>query len=217
MFCWLNVVRGIWRSWDVWISPFARRLLYGEKHWPITCRGQSSFKPIPPAPAKFRFFSFQRQRGFDSNNIAQLVPNCLLWDLYHSLLDVVTSRQLITMSSAATTRSVLRQSRLFFRQQYQRQSIRQASTTEQTAQKAKETAQQVKESTSSTVSKAQQGLSRVTSSAGPAISNAASSAGNALRKIGGRTGRLVNFVDCTKITHHSAYWKPRTNLWNFFF
>ena len=112
---------------------------------------------------------------------------------------------LFTMSSAATTRSVLRQSRLFFRQQYQRQSVRQASTTEQTAQKAKETAQQVKESTSSTVSKAQQGLSRVTSSAGPAISNAASSAGNALRRVGGRTGRLISCVDCTNLTPRSWY------------
>lgn len=57
-------------------------------------KGQSSFKPIPPTPAKFRFFSFQRQRGLDSNNIAQLVPTCLLGDFYHLLLDIVTSRQL---------------------------------------------------------------------------------------------------------------------------
>lgn len=43
-------------------------------------------------------------------------------------------------------------------------------------------------------SKAQQGLSKVTSAAGPAIAGAARGVGNALSKIGGRTGRLINFV-----------------------
>lgn len=46
----------------------------------------------------------------------------------------------------------------------------------------------------STTSKAQQGLSKVTSAAGPAISGAARGVGNALGKIGGRTGRLIGFV-----------------------
>ncbi|TQV98664.1 hypothetical protein V2A60_007620 [Cordyceps javanica] len=47
---------------------------------------------------------------------------------------------------------------------------------------------------SSAASKAQQGLSKVTSAAGPAIAGAARGVGNALGKIGGRTGRLINFV-----------------------
>ncbi|KAG5928433.1 hypothetical protein E4U42_000636 [Claviceps africana] len=45
-----------------------------------------------------------------------------------------------------------------------------------------------------TASKAQQGLSRVASAAGPAIAGAARGLGNTLSKIGGRTGRLIDFV-----------------------
>ncbi|KAM3509531.1 hypothetical protein MY10362_000525 [Beauveria mimosiformis] len=47
---------------------------------------------------------------------------------------------------------------------------------------------------SNAASKAQQGLSKVTSAAGPAIAGAARGVGNALGKIGGRTGRLINFI-----------------------
>ncbi|XXH05507.1 L-arabinitol 4-dehydrogenase [Hypoxylon texense] len=43
--------------------------------------------------------------------------------------------------------------------------------------------------------KAAQGLSRVTSSAGPAITNAAKGVANSLGKVGGRTGRLVAFIE----------------------
>lgn len=50
---------------------------------------------------------------------------------------------------------------------------------------------------STAASKAQQGLSKVTSAAGPAIAGAARGVGNALGKIGGRTGRLINFVQGT--------------------
>ncbi|KZZ92067.1 ATP synthase subunit g [Moelleriella libera RCEF 2490] len=46
-----------------------------------------------------------------------------------------------------------------------------------------------------TVSKAQQGLSRVASAAGPAIAGAAKGVGNVLGKMGGRTGRLVGFIE----------------------
>lgn len=88
-------------------------------------------------------------------------------------------------SSIASSRAVLRQSRFFGR----RTNLRQASTVSETASKAKET-------TSSAASKASQGLSRVTSSAGPAISGALTGARNALGKIGGRTGRLIAFVEC---------------------
>ncbi|KAK3177627.1 ATP synthase subunit G atp20 [Lecanicillium sp. MT-2017a] len=47
---------------------------------------------------------------------------------------------------------------------------------------------------STAASKAQQGLSKVTSAAGPAISGAARGVGNALSKVGGRTGRLIGFI-----------------------
>lgn len=87
------------------------------------------------------------------------------------------------MPAHIASRVALRQSRQLFRGQF-----RQASTASETAAKAKDTA-------SSTVSKASEGLSRVTSSAGPAISNAASSAQKALGRIGGRTGRLIAFVE----------------------
>ncbi|KAL1875319.1 hypothetical protein VTK73DRAFT_10156 [Phialemonium thermophilum] len=48
---------------------------------------------------------------------------------------------------------------------------------------------------SSAASKAAQGLSRVTSSAGPAIVNAAKGITGALSRVGGRTGRLIAFVE----------------------
>jgi hypothetical protein len=51
------------------------------------------------------------------------------------------------------------------------------------------------EAAKETATKAQQGLSRVTSAAGPAIVGAARGVGNALGKIGGRTGRLIGFVE----------------------
>lgn len=50
---------------------------------------------------------------------------------------------------------------------------------------------------STAASKAQQGLSKVTSAAGPAISGAARGVGNALSKVGGRTGRLIGFIQGT--------------------
>ncbi|KAL1963910.1 hypothetical protein VTN77DRAFT_7716 [Rasamsonia byssochlamydoides] len=82
------------------------------------------------------------------------------------------------------SRAVLRQSQFLFR----RTAIRHNSTTSQAASRAKETA-------SSVASKASEGLSRVTSTAGPAIASAAQNVGNALRKVGGRTGRVIAFID----------------------
>ncbi|TLS28981.1 hypothetical protein PpBr36_00732 [Pyricularia pennisetigena] len=46
-----------------------------------------------------------------------------------------------------------------------------------------------------TANKAAQGLTRVASAAGPAITNAAKGASEALGKVGGRTGRLIKFVE----------------------
>ncbi|KAG8408922.1 ATP synthase subunit G atp20 [Metarhizium acridum] len=56
-------------------------------------------------------------------------------------------------------------------------------------------ASKASEAAKETASKAQQGLSRVTSAAGPAIAGAARGVGNALGKIGGRTGRLIAFIE----------------------
>jgi F-type H+-transporting ATPase subunit g len=67
------------------------------------------------------------------------------------------------------------------------------------ANKATSTAKEAADKTASTAKeyagKAQEGLSRVSSSAGPAILYAAKSASGALSKVGGRTGRLVAFVE----------------------
>src|SRR5450755_3574131 len=98
------------------------------------------------------------------------------------------------MSAPPATRALLRQSRYLLR----RQNVRQASTTAETAAKAKdaagETASKAKDSASSAVSKASEGLSRVTSSGGSISSGAASGAANALNSVGGRTGRAIAFV-----------------------
>ncbi|KAF7510093.1 hypothetical protein GJ744_007197 [Endocarpon pusillum] len=80
-------------------------------------------------------------------------------------------------------RAILRQTRFLLR----RNNLRQASTTSEVATKAKETASQ-------TTSKASEGLSKVTSSAGGIIGSAASRAQNVMSRVGGRTGRLVSFV-----------------------
>ncbi|KAE8163866.1 mitochondrial ATP synthase g subunit-domain-containing protein [Aspergillus tamarii] len=85
---------------------------------------------------------------------------------------------------ATASRAVLRQSQFLTR----RTAVRYASSTSESAQKAGEAA-------SSAASKASEGLSRVTSTAGPALSNAAQGVGSALRKVGGRTGKVIAFVD----------------------
>jgi hypothetical protein len=81
-----------------------------------------------------------------------------------------------------------------------------AATTKQAAEAAKQTtskaASAVKETTAKATStaseytaRASQGLSRVTSAAGPAISGAAQGVSKALGRVGGRTGRLIAFVE----------------------
>ncbi|TGO45190.1 hypothetical protein BCON_0414g00050 [Botryotinia convoluta] len=69
------------------------------------------------------------------------------------------------------------------------------STSTKATEAAKDTAAKASEKASDFQSKASEGLSRVTSSAGPAISGAAKNLGNALGKIGGRTGRLIAFIE----------------------
>ncbi|KAI9820091.1 MAG: hypothetical protein M1832_003798 [Thelocarpon impressellum] len=92
--------------------------------------------------------------------------------------------------SVASSRAVLRHSRLLGRS-----SMRTNSTSAQASQAAADTVSKARATASSVTNKASQGLSRVTSSAGPVLSGAAQGAGKALRGVGGRTGRLVAFVD----------------------
>ncbi|KMU78043.1 hypothetical protein CISG_06805 [Coccidioides immitis RMSCC 3703] len=84
----------------------------------------------------------------------------------------------------AASRIALRQSRLLIR----RSAFRQNSTTSEAAAKTKDAA-------SSAAAKASEGLSKVKSSAGPAIAGAVSGIGSALKRVGGRTGRMVSFVE----------------------
>ncbi|SPQ18039.1 8d4430c6-1fca-4b1c-b0b1-b516ca340474 [Thermothielavioides terrestris] len=70
-----------------------------------------------------------------------------------------------------------------------------SSTTKQAAEAAKQAAAQSSSTASETTSKAAQGLSRVTSAAGPAIAKTAKGVSSALSRVGGRTGRLIAFVE----------------------
>jgi len=88
---------------------------------------------------------------------------------------------------ATASRAVLRQSQFLTR----RTAVRHASSSSEAASKASDKA-------SSTASKASEGLSRVTSSAGPALTNAAQGLGGALKKVGGRTGKVISFVECKR-------------------
>ncbi|KAK4136552.1 hypothetical protein BT67DRAFT_374432 [Trichocladium antarcticum] len=69
------------------------------------------------------------------------------------------------------------------------------SATTKAAEAAKQTASQASSAASEASARAAQGLSRVTSAAGPAIANAAKGVTGALGRVGGRTGRLVAFVE----------------------
>ncbi|KAG8630235.1 hypothetical protein KVT40_001854 [Elsinoe batatas] len=74
---------------------------------------------------------------------------------------------------------------------------RAASTTSEASNAAAQGASKAKEAAGGAASKASEGLSRVTSSAGPALNKAGAALGNAanaLGKVGGRTGRLITFV-----------------------
>ncbi|RJE21026.1 hypothetical protein PHISCL_06647 [Aspergillus sclerotialis] len=82
------------------------------------------------------------------------------------------------------SRAVLRQSQLLA----QRTPIRHASSTSEAASKGASKGAEA-------ASKASQGLSRATSAAVPMLTNAASSAASALRNVGGRTGKIISFVD----------------------
>ncbi|KAL8709665.1 MAG: hypothetical protein Q9220_005605 [cf. Caloplaca sp. 1 TL-2023] len=93
--------------------------------------------------------------------------------------------------AAPVNRLMLRQARNFGGRSGQRY----ASTTSQAADAVSSTATKSKEAASNATSKASQGLSRVTSSAGPALNGAVQGVSNALGRIGGRTGKLITFVE----------------------
>jgi len=107
----------------------------------------------------------------------------------------------------ALPRAAMRQSQSLLR----RTNLRHASSATEAASNAAAKAQ---ETGSSAVSKASQGLSRVTSSAGPAITGAARGAGNALKKIGGRTGRFIGFVECELLKYWHVWFCPGTIAWD---
>ncbi|KAI4216630.1 MAG: hypothetical protein LQ351_001119 [Letrouitia transgressa] len=94
----------------------------------------------------------------------------------------------------AASRLVLRHARPLVR----RLGLRHATTTAKAAEATSNAAAKSKDAASDITSKASQGLSRVTSSAGPAISGAAQGVSRALGRIGGRTGRLISFVEYPK-------------------
>ena len=85
-----------------------------------------------------------------------------------------------------------------------------SSTTEKAAGAAKETAAKAGQVASEYQAKAAQGLSRVTSAAGPALMGAARGITGALGKIGGRTGRLIAFVESMSAV---APWREREDQW----
>lgn len=64
-----------------------------------------------------------------------------------------------------------------------------------TAQKATEAAKDTAGKAKEYQARASEGLSRVTSAAGPAIAGVARAASGTLGKIGGRTGRLIAFIE----------------------
>ncbi|KAI1871931.1 uncharacterized protein JN550_004134 [Neoarthrinium moseri] len=103
-------------------------------------------------------------------------------------------------SPMALSRPVLRQSGAL------RMAARrfESTTTAKATEGAKDAASKASSTASQYASKAQEGLSKVTSSAGPAISGAAKGLATSLSKVGGRTGRLVAFVE--KQVPHVVYY-----------
>jgi F-type H+-transporting ATPase subunit g len=97
--------------------------------------------------------------------------------------------------SLSISRTVLRQSTKLKLPGRTARRFESTSTTAKATEAAKDTASKASQTASDYKSKASEGLSRVTSSAGPALSGAAQGVGNALGKIGGRTGRLIKFVE----------------------
>lgn len=62
---------------------------------------------------------------------------------------------------------------------------------------AKQAASKATENAKLAASRAQEGLSRVTTAAGPAIAGYAKGVASTLGKVGGRTGKVIGFVERT--------------------
>ena len=98
------------------------------------------------------------------------------------------------MSLAASVRPLMRRSA--FKQLSSRTAGRRfESTASKATEAAKDSASKASQTASDYTAKAAQGLSRVTSAAGPAIAGAAKGAAGALGRVGGRTGKLVSFIE----------------------
>ncbi|KAM7207737.1 ATP synthase subunit G, mitochondrial [Naviculisporaceae sp. PSN 640] len=77
-----------------------------------------------------------------------------------------------------------------------RQMVRyESTTTQKAAGAAKDAASKATSTASEYTAKASETVSRVTAAAGPAISKAAQGVSGALGRVGGRTGRLIAFVE----------------------
>ncbi|KAI0874910.1 mitochondrial ATP synthase g subunit-domain-containing protein [Hypoxylon argillaceum] len=98
--------------------------------------------------------------------------------------------------SSALARPMLRQSGAWSRMAARRFESTAAKTSTETAkQTAANVTAKVTASASEYASKAQEGLSKVSSAAGPAIAGAAKGVATSLSRVGGRTARLVAFVE----------------------
>lgn len=94
--------------------------------------------------------------------------------------------------STALSRAVVRQTAKL---PVGRTAARFESTASKATEAAKDTASKATQAAKDYQSKASEGLSRVSSAAGPAISGAATKIGSTLGSIGGRTGRLIAFIE----------------------
>lgn len=146
-----------------------------------------------------------RAQPLSVNSAPSFSPNINFFQLRSTNLLAQASKKILSCGcssqmSAAPNRLMLRQARAFGRWSGQRY----ASTTAQATDAATSTATKSKEAASNATSKASQGLSRVTSTAGPALSGAVQRVSSALGGIGGRTGRLISFVECKWILSHEC-------------
>ncbi len=94
--------------------------------------------------------------------------------------------------STALSRAVVRQTAKL---PVGRTAARFESTASKATEAANDTASKATQAAKDYQSKASEGLSRVSSAAGPAISGAATKIGSTLGSIGGRTGRLIAFIE----------------------
>ena len=100
--------------------------------------------------------------------------------------------RIVTMPATIAGRLLLRRPQHLIAR---RPAFRQASTTAKATDMASETASKAKETASNTASQASRGLSRVSSSAGSGLSRAGQGISRTLGRLGGRTKRLITFVE----------------------